>query len=509
MAAELATLRAAADKLIQSNPLLPETWDVDLSACLPIAQAHLHRWSADVGDLSVALCEHVLTHRQSRNRADRRARGKRGMGVWKSNKWAGGTFIMDSRLETMAIRNLRKEMQGVNQLTNAIANTCANVFLSRTSAPFYYGEPSAYPFIEQNDAAISSRVKDIWAYLRESSGSLNNGIMADIKNLMHYFSVPVRVALFVESGLVEQANGETFVRKVYPHGVYVPIFQRGNPGTQAGLGASLHTLGDPADKLHLAAMACRGAFSGLFTWDRFNTALVQGGWPWLRQYSRAYARMIYTVMVLIFAAIECYKLDDMDAMRERILSLAGKLVGNPSRGPSPWRIRKAIYLTGPKVTMPVSSVAYASVSLLRSPAGAGTDRKQNVKVAANGEAEPPAKISEHTVTAVPWSELPQPPEPLPQPLPTHVVSGTACAHTDAGPFSGRVKMAHSLADLEQTTADGDSITVALTCGADSARYEVCAWVLQRAMMTVQKAEGQCVGCAVNLAHCVGALVVIC
>jgi hypothetical protein len=62
MVAELATLTAAADKPIQSNPLLPETWDLDLSACLPIAQAHLHRWSADVGDLSVALCEHGLTH---------------------------------------------------------------------------------------------------------------------------------------------------------------------------------------------------------------------------------------------------------------------------------------------------------------------------------------------------------------------------------------------------------------------------------------------------------------
>jgi hypothetical protein len=68
---------------------------------------------------------------------------------------------MDSKLETMAIRNLRKGMQGVNQLTDSIANTCANVFLSRTSAPFYYGEPNAYRFTEQNDAAISSRGKDI------------------------------------------------------------------------------------------------------------------------------------------------------------------------------------------------------------------------------------------------------------------------------------------------------------------------------------------------------------
>src|SRR5437773_11833607 len=103
--------------------------------------------------------------------------------------------------------------------------------------------------------------------------------------MIHYYSVPVRVALFVKSGLVDQVSGNTIVRRVCPHGTYVPIFQRGNPGIQAGLGALLHAVGDPPDKLHLAAMACRGAFSGLFTWDRFNTALVQGGWPWLRQYS--------------------------------------------------------------------------------------------------------------------------------------------------------------------------------------------------------------------------------
>jgi hypothetical protein len=51
MASELDVLRAVADNLIQSNPLVPETWDFDLSACLPIAEAHLRQWSADVGDL--------------------------------------------------------------------------------------------------------------------------------------------------------------------------------------------------------------------------------------------------------------------------------------------------------------------------------------------------------------------------------------------------------------------------------------------------------------------------
>jgi hypothetical protein len=48
MVSELDALRTIADQLIQSDPLQVESWDKDLSPCLPIAQAHLHAWSLDV-----------------------------------------------------------------------------------------------------------------------------------------------------------------------------------------------------------------------------------------------------------------------------------------------------------------------------------------------------------------------------------------------------------------------------------------------------------------------------
>lgn len=284
-----------------------------------------------------------------------------------SNKGGGGVFIMDSKLETMVIRGVRAETQGINKSNNAIANACAELFLSRTSAPFYHGEPSCYPFLAPNEKEITSRTKDVWVYLRESSGSLKQSSSQDFKDLKQYYSVAVRVDLLVESGLVDRTNAPVVVKKVYPHGLYVPLFQRGNPSIQPGLGSELHTLGDPGDKLHLAAIACRGAFSGLFTWDRFNNTLVQGGWPWLRQYSRAYAKMIYTAMVLLFAAIENYDLGDMDGTRWRILALAGKLVGNPSGGPSPWRVRKGVYLKCPKITVSGRSEGQQIVSSVPKP----------------------------------------------------------------------------------------------------------------------------------------------
>jgi len=48
MVPELDALRAIADQLIQSHPLQVETWDKDISSCLPIAKAHLRAWSTDV-----------------------------------------------------------------------------------------------------------------------------------------------------------------------------------------------------------------------------------------------------------------------------------------------------------------------------------------------------------------------------------------------------------------------------------------------------------------------------
>jgi hypothetical protein len=238
----------------------------------------------------------------------------------------------------------------------------------------------------------------------------------------------VRVALLVESGLLDQENASRVMKKVYPHGLHVPIVQRGNPGIQSDLGAHVHTLGHPEGELHLAAIACRGVFSALFTWNRFNSFLVQGGWPWLRQYSRAYA-MIYTVMVLMFAAIENYNMNNMVVTRTRILALAGKLVGSQSGDRSQWTVRKSVYLRGPKVTIPAGPEAKAIVSVSRAITGTDTDRL-NAEWLGNARrsrgAIPPlstlpasdihlsgekssVKQPGHAVDTIPWKHLPTPP----------------------------------------------------------------------------------------------------
>jgi hypothetical protein len=44
----LAVLRDIADRLIASDPLVPDTWDVDFKPAALVAKAHLILWSADV-----------------------------------------------------------------------------------------------------------------------------------------------------------------------------------------------------------------------------------------------------------------------------------------------------------------------------------------------------------------------------------------------------------------------------------------------------------------------------
>lgn len=275
-----------------------------------------------------------------------------------------GLFVMDTKLETVAIKHLRTETQSINSFSNGLTNFFAEAFLSRTSAPFYHGEPNAYPLVMENEKAITDRLKDAWVYLRESSGTINASTSSNFKYLKAYYSPSVRVDLFVEVGMTDPARAAAIIKRVYPHGLYVPVVQRGNPRIEPGLGAALHGMQDPDDKVHVAALACRGAFQALFTWDRFNTMLVQGGWPWLRQYSRAYAKVIYTAMVLLFAGAENYVMNDMNSVRSRILLLAAKLVGNPIGGMSPWKIRHSSYLKGPKVVLPPVITVSASVSLV-------------------------------------------------------------------------------------------------------------------------------------------------
>jgi len=72
----------------------------------------------------------------------------------------------------------------------------------------------------------------------------------------------------------------------------------------------------------------------------------------------------------------------------------------------------------------------------------------------------------------------------------------------------RVRVAYSLADVQQYTAQGVGLTVALTQFNACARDEIETWARTLAVLTVKRSENMCILCAVKLGWVVGALLVI-
>ena len=75
-------------------------------------------------------------------------------------------------------------------------------------------------------------------------------------------------------------------------------------------------------------------------------------------------------------------------------------------------------------------------------------------------------------------------------------------------YTGRVKVASSLAELEAITRDNSGISIALTLEDEEAVAEVTDFVVNKTMLAVKRGKEQCIYCACKVAHTVSALVVI-
>lgn len=154
MGSKIDALGLIANQIIRSNPLDPATWTVDFFTMLAHCKGAFTNLECRC-ETGVRLIEQSsgLFGEQRQIRADRRSRGKSTWSVWQSNKDAMSLtpFVMDSKLETMAIRKIRTEPHSLNKSNNAFANKWREIFLSHTSEPYYHGEQSAYTFIPAND----------------------------------------------------------------------------------------------------------------------------------------------------------------------------------------------------------------------------------------------------------------------------------------------------------------------------------------------------------------------
>jgi hypothetical protein len=84
-----------------------------------------------------------------------------------------------------------------------------------------------------------------------------------------------------------------------------------------------------------------------------------------------------------------------------------------------------------------------------------------------------------------------------------------CNHGPIVAYKGRHRVAHSLLELKNLSADRQGITVASTLGSAEARSEVEAYVVKEKMLGVKRADEQCIYYTMKMVHTTGALVVIC
>jgi hypothetical protein len=256
-------------------------------------------------------------------------------------------------MELLLNRFVLQTPHTLNRTTAAISNSCADVFLSRSSERYYHSEPNCYPFKSEHTAQLRSKMKGLWIYHMCSGGSERMSIKQEYMFRRKYWSIEERIDLFVRAGLRDEKDSREVIKKVYPRGMLWPSHH--NPSFEVGLGVQLHSMEAESACLTVAAMACKANFNALMGWNQFSSLLIQGAWPWLRQYSKAYAQVIFTTMVLLFSVIENYEGGDAQIMGARIVRLANKLVGGPDAvtgEKSPWQVRNSPFLSGPKVSVP-------------------------------------------------------------------------------------------------------------------------------------------------------------
>lgn len=90
----------------------------------------------------------------------------------------------------------------------------------------------------------------------------------------------------------------------------------------------------------------------------------------------------------------------------------------------------------------------------------------------------------------------------------HIVTGRTCNHGPTLAFTGRIKVANSLEQLQSDAASGQSIVVTRSFENDDAIQEIEDFIAREKILAVRRNQKQCTACAVRLAHTIGAIVVV-
>ncbi|KAK4443835.1 hypothetical protein QBC34DRAFT_385911 [Podospora aff. communis PSN243] len=261
----------------------------------------------------------------------------------------------------------------------------------------------------------------------------------------------------------------------------------GRPSLPGNFGKLLHSVPEQQALHHLITIACCGAYQGHFGWKRLSVALVEGAWPWLRRYTKAYAK-----------AMPQYNSPRFSRAVNHSTSIYQPST-RMSRPKSPLRQRR------PQILHPHVAQHNAPPSHYH---------QQQHPHQQHQHQHQPQQSSYRAIPLGPivpsWTHVPpsfsQP--TLDASFPSHtIIPGPPCNHGPSASHACHVRVAHSLADVQRYTADGKGLTVALTGLDAQAQEEVETWARRMGLLSVKRAEEMCAGCAVRLGWVIGAMLV--
>jgi hypothetical protein len=221
---------------------------------------------------------------------------------------------------------------------NKISRIYSDIFRRCTTPPEYYKIKGLYP----SSADTNDKI-----YRMGLEKTYTNFILhrnASLQVALRYLSGAYYVEVFCDAGLAEYNEAQ---------GIYQQALMRQWTLTGAGkenIGAGLHSRFKGRDGLIVAMIACQGSFYGSRGWTFLTRTLIQGGWPWLGNYAKDYAKVIYLAMICLFCIVRHAPGTRRPDIGQLILALAAKLVDPNCFGVGMVKVRVNDELAGKKVT---------------------------------------------------------------------------------------------------------------------------------------------------------------
>lgn len=243
----------------------------------------------------------------------------------------------------------------------------ADTFRNSSGRPEWLATPGTYPPSSSalsTTSAPTSKVKDQdQAYRLMLEKALSNlSLKTNMSHtvLNHYYSLPYAASVMYASGLVASPSEAEELLGLAWLGILTPLRPLGT--MTRNLGAELHFSPSLKGKegLVMAAIACQGSFQGERGWMLWNQTLVQGAWPWLGGYGKAYAKTVYLALVCIFTVLR--QNGGVNGAGEMVLRLVEKVVDGNCWGKGEVKVRSTESLMGEKVLyepVPKAVVSFA------------------------------------------------------------------------------------------------------------------------------------------------------